>query len=270
MSLKAIMGAIIVTMDRDRRIIPHGTVVIRDGIIEEVGPSDQVSLPPGAEVLKERQFVVFPGFINTHTHCALTVLRGQAEDVNTVQAVYGLMAPFNRLMTEKETYDVSRMAMAELLKFGSTTIVENSTHMDSVAQAAQDMGIRAFLGGGKIHDAHLEPIRENRYEYSDSIGRESLRQAVEFVETWDGRENGRIRCLLAPHATDTVSPNLWHKVKSEADRLGMRITTHVSQNLSEVGQVQKISGLRPVTYLKSLGVLDSRFIAAHGVFAESD
>jgi len=264
------LDILIVTMNDNRDIIQDGAVAVEGNQIVDVGESSVLEERHGkaGQVVDAAGMVVFPGFINLHTHAVLTVLRGHAEDIHTVKAVYELMFPMmNDILTPEDCYMMGRLGALELLRFGSTTIVENSQYMQQVAQAVADVGNRAWLCDF-VHDADMGKIRYGTYEYHPELGDKTLQTNIELVEAWHAAADGRIRCLMGPHAADTCTPELLARIRSAADKYEVGVTYHLAQNTAEVAQVEKVRGTRPVHYLEKMGLVGPQVIGGHGIFLD--
>ncbi|MFO7942120.1 MAG: amidohydrolase family protein, partial [Bacillota bacterium] len=221
-------------------------------------------------VIDARGKVLFPGFLNIHCHSMLLACRGRAEDVSNWDAIWGIMGSIMDVMTEEDCYAASMLAYIEMLKSGATTAVDSGVHMMKVGEAAIDSGIRAYLHE-TFRDADPVKVRdEGVYEYSDEIGKRGLEHAVQLVESFDGRENGRIHCLLGPHATDVCSPDLLEATREEADRLGVGVTIHLAQNDVEPKQCRDEWGDWPGLMMEKAGFLGPDFIGAHGIFVNDE
>ncbi len=261
-----IRGGSVHCLDEENTVHRPGYVFVEDGRIASLGegePGEEFRIAD--ETIDATGMAVFPGFINIHSHAVLTALRGRAEDVDTITAVYGLMTPINEAMTPDESYALARGGFLEMLTTGISTVVESSTNMEAVARAARDMGMRSYLVAGKIHDAVLSRVLDGEYLFDPAIGERTLTEAEEFVDRWEGAANDRLRCMLGPHATDTCSRDLWEKVAHLSEQRELAVTTHVLQNTQEKAQVQSIHGVLPVELLRDVGVLNERLLAAHCV-----
>lgn len=263
--------ALIVTMNPERDIIDCGAIAIKGNKIVGVSSTDDFQGKVNAKTtVNMAGKMVLPGFINTHSHTVLTVLRGEAEDKGG-NALYGLMAPSNKILAENQNmiYPLSMLGFSELVKFGSTTVVENHRHMENIAPAARDIGVRGVLSEIS-NDADLVKLYDDVYEYSSDIGEQSLQRGVDLVEKWHGQENGRIICQLSPHAPDTCSPNFLREISEEARRLDVGTTTHVGQKQLEIDQVKKMWGCGSVEALAETGILGPKFIGAHCILISED
>ncbi len=258
----------IITMSPERDIIWDGALYVRDGRIVDVGETEPM-VQRWAEEADRRvnadRRVLLPGLVNTHCHSTHLACRGRAEDVSNWDAIWGVMGSIQDAMTPDDAYAASRLAYVEMLKSGTTAVVDSGNHMFRVGEAAEETGIRAFLHCG-FRDADTEKIRERGiYEYCQTRGERQLRRAVDLVEKFHGRAAGRIRGLIGPHATDVCSPQLLERARAEADRLGVGTTIHLAQNRFEPEQCIEAWGSGPARTLERAGLLGPDFIGAHAI-----
>ncbi|MGR6836222.1 amidohydrolase [Syntrophomonas erecta] len=240
----------IIPMTRDY-VIPQGYIVIKDQIIEAIGegeaPSDNYQ-----QVIEGNNQVALPGFINTHTHAAMTLLRGYADDLPLMQWLEKKIWPLEAKLTGDDIYWGTLLAIVEMIKSGTTTFVDMYFHMERVAQAVQESGIRAILSRGMI-----------------GVGPESeqaLEQSRQMVEHWHNQARGRIIIMLGPHAPYTCPPEYLQRVMELAEECGIGINIHVAETADEYENILKQYGKTPVAHLDSLGLFDHfRVIAAHCV-----
>ncbi|NLY21467.1 MAG: amidohydrolase family protein [Tissierellia bacterium] len=262
-------NAYIITMEEGIGILEDGALLVNNNLIEDIGNSDDMlkKYTNNNKVDFEGK-IMLPGFVNTHTHSVLTVLKGLAEDVNTIKAVYGWMTTVNEIITEEDSYILSRLGQLEILSSGSTTIVENSTKMNGVAKASEELGNRIVLSAGKIHDYELEPIRRGQYIYNKEIGKQTMEEAMLLIEKWNGKADGRITCNLYPHATETCSMEILKEIASISKNEKMGVTLHMAQNTREVQRIREVYDKSPIEYMESVGLLNRNLISAHCVFLE--
>ncbi len=264
-------NATIVTMNADRDILHDAAMYVDEDRIIEIGDARELKEKYAAtadRVIDAKDKVLFPGFINTHSHSVALSCRGRAEDVSNWDAIWGVMGSIRDNMTGDDCYVSSRLAYVEMLKSGITTVADSGAHMLRVGEAAIETGIRAFLHQG-FRDADIAVLRdEGRYEYAMERGMRGLQEAVDLVESMHGREDGRIRCLLGPQTIDTVSPELLRATRKEADRLGVGVTIHLSQNEKEPKQSLEAWGDLPGPVMEKAGFLGPDFIGAHAIFLE--
>ena len=268
---KLFYHGMVVTMNEKEEIIFDGAVYIKGKQIEAVGQAAELLAKyPDVEKVDIQGRALLPGLINLHTHTVLSVLKGLADDVNTIKAVYGWMAIVNDLVTEEDSFHISRNGLLELIKAGSTTVVENSANMSAVAEAVKDSGLRGYLSAGKIHDYDLTPIRYGNYIHKPEIGERTLEAALALVEKWHGKEEGRIQCLIYPHATDTCSVELLREMKRLSDHYRTGVTLHMAQNTREVERIKTKYGRKPIEFMYDVGLLNEKLTNAHCIFLSQE
>jgi 5-methylthioadenosine/S-adenosylhomocysteine deaminase len=259
-----IHGGMIVTMNPEGKIWKKGALMIRGDRIQDLGDEDDLLKSyPDTPKMDGAGKAVLPGLVNLHTHTVLTVLRGVAEDAG-IKSIYEQMMPMTDLMTPEDRYTMGLLGALEALKSGATTIVDNFSHMADIVPAVAESGLRAVVSE-IVNDADLLEIRKGIYRFDAGIGEALLKKNVDLIEKWHGRENGRIRCHLGPHAPDTCSPRLLGEIKALAEKMDLGITIHIAQSPGEVEQVLKREGKRPVEYLDEAGFLGPRVIGGHCV-----
>lgn len=205
----------------------------------------------GEEEINAEGCLVLPGFLNAHTHSAMTLLRGYAEALplkEWLEKVWQIEAKLD----ETSVYWGSMLACVEMLKHGYTCFADMYIHMDSVANAVKKTGIRAILGYG-MADRGI-PER----------GDQELEIALKFIDKWEGNE--RIKTMLTPHAIYTCSADFLRKVNQVAKERGLLKHIHVSETLWEIRESNKNFGMPPISYLNSIGFLDDKTILAHCVW----
>lgn len=253
-------NAVVVTMDAERRIIHTGSIGIDNDTIAFVCVT-------GAEPDEWRHVetwdlagrVVIPGLINTHTHAAMTLLRGYADDMALMEWLEKKIWPFEAHLTPDDVYIGALVACAEMIRSGTTVFADMYFHMEGVAKAVAESGIRASLSRGLIGTA--APAGEDD---------EALREAVRFCERWQGEANGRITTCLAPHAPYTCPPPFLEKVVDAASAHDLSIHTHISETKDEMAQIARTYGGSPVKYMLRHGVFKRPTLAAHCVHLDDE
>lgn len=248
-----IINALIVPMDDCVRMQDwfKGDVAIEGSLIKEVGENLQEKYPHFA-VLDGRDSLVMPGFVNCHTHAAMTMLRGYADDLPLMTWLEEMIWPREAHLDEDDIYWGTQLAILEMIKSGTTTFADMYFYMDQTAQAVLESGIRASLSRGMVGSGENAEL--------------ALKESVEFVQTWQGQGEGRITCMFGPHAPYTCPPAYLERVMSHADDLGVGIHIHLAETEDEVAQITQQYGLRPVELMDSLGLFQGRHVlAAHCV-----
>ncbi len=239
--------ALLITQDPARRVV-RGDLRVEDGRIAQVGghaPSE------GAEVVEAHGFAVVPGFINTHTHVAMSPLRGIADDRDLAGFLETLFAVDAR-RTESDLEAGAAAGIAEMLLSGTTTFLDLYYGEDAVARAVERLGIRGYLGW-----AVLDP------ELTTQKGR-PLDNARSFIGRWAG--HARVRPLVAPQGVYVCNRETWLGAKELARETSALVHYHLSETRREVHEHEAKTGERPVLWLESIGFLGPGQVAAHGVW----
>lgn len=207
-------------------------------------------------VIDCRNLLAVPGFVNTHTHAAMTLFRSYADDMQLMDWLQQKIWPAEANLTADDVYWGTMLAAAEMIKSGTTTFADMYFFMPEVAKAVSDSGMRAVLARGM---AGVAPTAEAALVESDSFFREYHRAA-----------DGRISVMLGPHAPYTCPPEYLRRVVNLAQRLDAEIHIHLSETIGEVEDCQKQYGKSPIALMAELGVLDCGVLAAHCVHVSND
>jgi 5-methylthioadenosine/S-adenosylhomocysteine deaminase len=241
-------------------------IELRDGKVAAIHATGTLPVPDDVEVIDARGAIMLPGFVNTHNHSPLMIVRGMVEDIGFAPA-YTPGVPQGHWLSDEETLALARLGVMEMLMTGATTIVDYYRCPAELARAAEELGLRAMVGG-RIMDADTAALAEGRFEHDPKMADKTLGDAVDLLETWEGRGNGRISTILAPHAPDTCSRDMLRHIAYLAARAGKQVHTHLAQSRLEVAQVRAREGLGPVELLDDVGLLNADLIAAHCIYLE--
>jgi 5-methylthioadenosine/S-adenosylhomocysteine deaminase len=219
-----------------------------------VGPKEDLAGRfVAARVLDYPQGLILPGLINAHTHAAMALFRGLADDLPLDEWLNSHMFPAERHLDYHFVYWGTRLAVAEMLLSGATTFCDMYLFTDAVAQAAADTGIRAVVG-------------EVLYDFpSPNYGapENGLRFTEDLIRSYQGHP--RVRVAVQPHAVYTCSPELLEKSQALADRYHTRWIIHLSETAREVADCLEHYGATPVGHLQRLGLLKENTVADHAV-----
>ncbi|MGC8880632.1 MAG: 8-oxoguanine deaminase, partial [Anaerolineae bacterium] len=253
-----------------RREIPEGGLFIRDGFIEQVGPTSE--LPETAdEVLDLRGHIVIPGLINTHHHFYQTLTRAvpaaqNANLFNWLKTLYPIWAR----MTPEDIYVSTQTALAELALSGCTTasdhlyLFPNGSRLDDEIAAAREVGVRLHASRGSMSlgesQGGLPP--DSVVDTEDHILRDSQR----LIETYhDPKPGAMVQIVLAPCSPFSVTGDLMRESARLARQYGVHLHTHLAETQDEeVFCLQKF-GYRPVAYMESLEWVGDDVWFAHAV-----
>jgi len=244
-----IKNALLVTMDKKRRILKNHSIAIDDTKIVEI----KEKIKGEAETtIDAKGNLVMPGLINAHTHLAMTLFRGTADDVSLMQWLQEEIWPIENNLTGENVRAGSLLGILEMIKSGTTCFNDMYWHLDETARCVEESGIRAVLSTPLLDVMGPEQ------------GQKLLKEAENSIKKYKHHE--RIVPFLGPHAPYTCSEELLLKTKDLAKRHDTRIHSHVSETKEEVENSKKDKGARPFEYLDRIGFLDKDVIAAHSVW----
>lgn len=260
-------NALILTLDDADAVVPGGAIAIAGDRISAIGPQEEIERTWRARrTIDCAGAIVMPGFVNVHNHTPLMITRGMVEDLGFAP-MYVADIPQGHRLSEEETYRMSLLGAYELLRAGSTTVMDFYRNPSACARAHAEIGLRSVIAG-RVHDADPEALTRGRYEYDPALGRASLAENAELIERWNGHDCGRIRCDWAPHAPDTCSDDLLREVAKLVDAHGGNIHTHLAQSAGEVAMLVETRGRSSAQTLAEAGLLDARTIAAHCIWLD--
>ena len=200
--------ALILALDDAGTTVADGAVAVAGERIAALGPSAEIARRfRGRETIDARGGILLPGLVNVHNHTPLMISRGMVEDLGHAPA-YTPGIPQGQVLSCEEVLALSRLGMYELLRAGSTTVVDYYLHPKALAEAMVELGLRGVVGG-RILDVDMAEVARGGERWHDPvIGRATLAEAMDLAATYAGHPSGRIRCDLAPHAPDTCSADL--------------------------------------------------------------
>jgi len=237
---------------------PDGTLSARieEGIIVGLGEGE-IREEPGDVVIDAGGKLALPGFVNAHTHLAMVLERGLADDVPLKTWLQDYVWPIERKLEPEDVYWCALLALAEAIRGGTTCVADMYFHTDAVGRAIEESGLRGLLSYGMIAES------------VDAKGREELATARRVVERWNGA-GGRIAAAISPHAVYTCGEDVWREAIATADELGVLIHTHLSETRREVVEWKERTGQSPVAYLDRIGAFEVPTLAAHCVHVDSE
>ncbi len=253
-------GAWVVTMNADFQVFAPGGVAVQGAQVAAVGPRDEILAGFAAErVLDYPQGLILPGLINAHTHAAMSLFRGLADDLPLEEWLTSHIFPAERHLDYDFVYWGTRLAIAEMLLSGTTTFCDMYLFTHAVAQAVVDGGIRALVG------EVLYDFPSPNYGVPDN----GLRFTEELCRTYQGHP--RVRVAVQPHSVYTCSPDLLQKSMDLAYRHQTLWIIHLAETPREVADCLEHYGATPVGHLQRLGVLRGNTVADHAVvLSEAD
>lgn len=239
--------------------IMDGAVAIKGDRIVDVLPWSECKVRyKGENLINRPSGLVMPGLINTHTHAAMTLFRGLADDLPLKTWLEEHIFPVEARLTPELVSLGTELACAEMIRCGTTSFVDMYLFEDSVASVVDRVGMRAWLGEG-IFDFPSPAF---------SSGYEALAKTERLMEKWGG--HSRITITVDPHAPYTCSPELLIQARKLAERKGAITVIHLSETEWEYGEIKRHYGVRPTVHLDNLGMLSENLLAVHCVWLNND
>jgi len=234
-------------------ILHDHCIVIDDGRITEILPSTTVSLQYSADIEKTyRQHLLMPGLINAHTHSPMSLFRGIANDLPLEDWLHNHIWPAeSKWVSDEFVHDGTQLAIAEMLRSGTTCFNDMYFFPEVTARLARDIGIRACIG--LIAIDFPSAWASNADEYIDK----GLQLRDHF------RSDSLIHTPFAPHAPFSVSDEPLQRIRVLADEMDLPIHIHLHETADEIAQSIQQYGKRPLERLNELGLVSPNLMAVH-------
>ncbi len=252
-----IEGDYVVTMDPGRRIIANGAVAVHDSVILAVSTANEIrSVYAAAETLPGENRIVLPGLINGHSHAAMTLLRGVADDLSLMDWLNNYIFPAEVAFVDAEFVRIgTELACWEMLRGGTTTFVDMYYHPDTIAEVVDRCGMRALISATVIGQ---------RSPDAEGAG-DSIEKGLGFIDRWQGR-HPRISPIFGPHANYTLNAEQLAATREAALERGVPVSIHLSESPYEVQYAKDTYGTTSIEMLDSIGFFEGPTIAAHVVW----
>lgn len=234
-------------------VLEDHVCVVRGNRIEAMTPVAQArEVYASARWIERPGHVVLPGLVNAHTHAAMVLMRGMADDTPLAQWLQERIWPAEvRWMSAEMVADGQRLAAAEMLLSGTTCFIDSYFFPDAAASVIDEVGMRAGLA---------MPVLEFPTPWADTA-KEYLRKAQDLIGEWQAHP--RIDGMLAPHAPYTVSDETFSQVRELAQRLQCGVHLHLHETAGEVEDAVRDLGKRPFTRIAALGLTGPGLMAVH-------
>mgnify|MGYP001158320633 CR=1 FL=1 len=223
-----------------------------NGLIQSIGSQLQVTAD---RTLDGQGLAALPSFINTHTHSAMTLFRGYADDIALFDWLEKKIWPIEAGLTEEAVYWGARLACLEMIKSGATYMNDMYWHHHGTMKALRDSGIRGTVSAVFLDHMNADNAKEQRAANEAS-----------FLEMKDFHP--RVTFGMGPHAIYTVSPESLMWVKEFAAEHQLKIQIHCSEAEREVNDCLKAHGKRPVHYLNDMGFLGPEVMMVHMIWLD--
>ena len=233
--------------------LEHHALVVRDGLIADILPSDRVEGRwQASKVLHLGQHALAPGFINAHTHTAMNLFRGLADDLPLMTWLEQHIWPAEgKWVSDEFVHDGSRFACAEMIRSGTTCFADMYFFPEAIARAAKEAGLRAVLFSPLLD--FPTPMAQGPEDY--------LRLALAAHDNW--RHEPLIQIGFGPHAPYTVSDGPLQTLLTYAEELDLPVMMHIHETAGEIMMATADGGARPLERLHGLGLLGPRLLAVH-------
>lgn len=262
-----IRNALVLTLDDEQNIYARGSIAVTGNRIVGLGCTDKLDQKFEArEVVEASDKIAMPGFINSHNHTPLMIVRGMIEDLNFAPA-YTKSLPKVHALSHDQTLALSRLGALEMLRSGCTTVVDFYRHPQALRDAANTVGLRGVVGG-RIHDADMGELANGSHQHKAAIGEATLKETADLISSNESPQYSRIRCDFGPHAADTCSQWLLEEVAGLVAKHGGNVHTHLAQSRMEVQHVINRDGMKPHQLFEQVGLLNNKLISAHCVFLD--
>ncbi|MGI9204850.1 MAG: amidohydrolase family protein [Woeseiaceae bacterium] len=252
-----IAGEYVVTMDAAGTVLRDGAVAIDEGLIIAMGSAAEINARYNANGnLAATDRIVMPGLINGHSHAAMTLLRGVADDLALMDWLNNYIFPAEVQFVDTEFVRIgTELACWEMIRGGTTTFVDMYYYPDVIAQVVEQCGLRALISATVI---------DQRSPDAESAA-DSLVKGATFVNNWKDRSS-RITPIYGPHANYTLNAEQLAATRAAADETGVPVSIHMSESPFELQYSKDTYGTTSIELLNSIGFLDGPTIGAHVVW----
>lgn len=250
----------VVTVNNNNDVLEHHSVVIDKGRLIDILPSSVAQdryLPKTHQQLGNK--VLMPGLINCHTHAAMSLLKGYADDLPLMDWLENHIWPAeSKWVDETFVHDGTELAIAEMLRSGTTCFSDMYFFPDVIAKVVNQSGMRAAIGMIVLDFPTVWA------QTADEYIEKGLRLRDEY------REHSRITTLFAPHAPYTVSESTLTQIRVLSDEMELPVTMHINETQSEVDLALEKNNKSPLQSLNDIGLISPNLIAVHMTALEDE
>jgi len=240
---------------------PDATVETADVLVDQdSGDILEVSEPgalDGDDELDAAGGLVVPGLVNAHTHVAMTLLRGYADDKPLDAWLQEDIWPVEAELTPTDVRVGTMLGLVEMVKSGTTAFSDMYFHVPQIADAVEEVGVRAVLGHTAITVGK-----------DDDAARADVQESLDVAQRLDGAADGRITTTFQPHSLTTVGEAYLREFVPKAREAGLSIHLHANETTNEVDPIVDEYDVRPIEYADDVGLLGDETFLAHGVHVD--
>ena len=264
-----IKNGLIITMDKDCRIIADGSIAVEDGRIISVKRGKAKIKSKPEDVIDARGKIVMPGLICSHTHLYGILLRGAPLKIETPtdfsQILQQVWWPMEEEMTREDAYASALISCLEFIKTGTTMFADTFSGpnaitgvLDRIAAAVEQSGMRGIIS--------FEATERRTH----AEGARGTKESERFIKKVKKKRMGRVRGMFSIHASFTVSNELFHYVRELASRYKAPVTIHTSEGLADLYHNLGRFGKRTIERLNDEGLLAQDVVLANCVHINDD
>ncbi|WP_339301055.1 amidohydrolase [Paenibacillus sp. FSL R5-0623] len=207
---------------------------------------------PEDEIIDGRNKVAMPGLINAHQHTPMSLLRGFSDDLKLMDWLERKMLPAEARMNPEDIYWGAKLSIAEMIRSGTTAFADMYIHMNEIAEAVKQTGMRASLTRGMV--------------FMEDDGGRRLQEAIDLVQRWSGAADGRITTMYGPHSPYTCPMEPLREVIALAVTEDIPLHIHLAETKEEAVKIRERYGMTPTEYLEEAGMFgQAHVLLAHGV-----
>lgn len=210
----------------------------------------------GTEEINGKDMLAAPGWVNTHTHLAMTLFRSYADDMELMPWLQEKIWPIEAKMQREHFTWGSYLGIVEMIKNGTTCFNDMYFVMEETAKAVEEGGIRGVLSRCVMGDDPKDDYR--------------MKESLDFYKEWNGKADGRIKVAYGPHAPYTCTNRYLQKVVEYAKQDNVLLHIHLAETAKEVADCKAKDGKSPIALMESLGLFELPTVAAHCVYVDKN
>ncbi|MEO2213535.1 amidohydrolase [Paenibacillus amylolyticus] len=244
-----IQQAMILTM-KDAEAPFTGDIRVEGDRITQI--ADHIVPQPQDEIIDGRNKIAMPGLINAHQHTPMSLLRGFSDDLKLMDWLERKMLPAEARMNPEDIYWGAQLSIAEMIRSGTTAFADMYIHMNEIAEAVKQTGMRSSLTRGMV--------------FMEEDGGRRLQEAIDLVQRWSGAADGRITTMYGPHSPYTCPVEPLREVIAMAVTEDIPLHIHLAETKEEVVKIRERYDMTPTEYLEEAGMFEqAHVLLAHGV-----
>lgn len=232
-------------------------ILVEDGIIIEAATGEYTGPRENTDIVKRTNCVALPGFVNSHGHAAMTLLRGAGDDMPLMRWLDERIFPLEAKLTGDAIYWGTQLACLEMFQSGTTCFTDMYMSMHDTARAVSENGIRGVLSWGVVG-------------FDDTNQQRGLENSRDFVERWHKSANGRITTMIGPHAPYTCPSSYLHELANLSEALDVPMQIHLSETKVEVENSLREHQVTPIEMAHQSGLFARKMLAAHCVHVSAE